>query len=727
MPRIQANRAATIETPLGEDKLLVQTLRLTEQLGRPFQIELSLLSEGDPVDPAQLIGNKVTVTLEMNDSGEEHRYLNGLVSRFVLVGAVGQMPQYMMTVVPYLWFLGRTSDCRSWQNETVPDIVQGLIKEKGFSDITASLFETYAPREYCVQYRETALNYVNRLMEEEGIYYFFEHAAGEHKLILADGPSAHENVTTLYFKKTTSGDSTDTVKDWNIEQEAQSGAYALADYDFTAPTKKMLSSNNAPLKQGMADEEMMDFPGGYTDPSEGERLARIRLEEVQSRYLVVRGRTNYRGLYAGCVFTLEDHSIESQNADWLVTSVSLEAAADEYQTGAGGGGASEGAGNYFSCSFTAIPAKTPFRSPRITPEPLITGPQTARIVGPAGEEIYTDKFGRVKAHFYWDRHDHADQTSSCWIRVAQQWAGKKWGGIVIPRIGMEVIVHYIEGDPDRPIITGCVYNGDNMPPNDLPGGGIKSGMKSNSSKGGGGSNEITLDDTKGTENMYIHAQYDQNSVIEHDQHNTIHNKRTIRVDVDDTESVGNNQSITIGKNQSLSVGVNQDETVGSNQTENVGANRTRTVGANESVSIGANRSHTVGANEAITVGVSQEITVGAAQAVTVGATQSITVGANQSTTVGAAQSNSIGADQNNDVGGSRTTSVGADDALNVAKTLAIVAGDEISITTGSASITLKKDGTITIEGKDISIEGSGDISIKASKNVTMKGQKVFHN
>jgi type VI secretion system secreted protein VgrG len=371
-------------------------------------------------------------------------------------------------------------------------------------------------------------------------------------------------------------------------------------------------------------------------------------------------------------------------------------------------------------------------------------------VGPAGDQIYTDKFGRVKVQFHWDRYGKKDENSSCWIRVSHPWAGKGWGSVATPRIGQEVIVDFLEGDPDQPIITGRVYNGENQPPFGFPAGAVLSGFKSDTHKGSG-NNEISADDTAGKERVYIHGQFNMDTVIEHDQTSTIHNNRTDKVDIDDSETIGKNQKwdvginrdAKIGSNETLTVGANRTKSIGGDETVTVSGSRTETVSRSETLTVALQRTHSVGINETISVGAAQEITVGAMQAFTVGANQTTNVGVNQSTSVGSNRSitvgggqtvgigknagMTVGADESRSVTGGRTTSIGKDDSLSVGKNLVITAADSVSITTGSASITMKKDGTIHIKGKDITIEGSGAINVKASKDIVMKGSKILQN
>ena len=335
------------------------------------------------------------------------------------------------------------------------------------------------------------------------------------------------------------------------------------------------------------------------------------MEELAHPHEVCSGQSDSRGICSGYLFTLGKHSRRDQNREYLVVSTSYQAAAEDYET-------SDQMNEMCVCSFTVIPSSVQFRPQRSTPKPIIQGNQTAVVTGPSGEEIYTDEHGRVKVQFHWDREGKYDQNSSCWIRVSQVHAGKSFGGIDIPRIGEEVIVSFMEGDPDRPIITGRVYNAELMPPFGLPGQKVVSGMKSNSTPGGGGYNEITLNDTKGKEGLTIHAQYNMDTTVENDQTNTIHNNRTTVVDVDDTESVGNNQNITIGVDQTIKVG--------SNQNLSIGSSRALKIGSDDTVGVGSNRTEEVGSNHSLSVGGSQKIGVKGAIDISSDTSITLTVG-----------------------------------------------------------------------------------------------------
>ncbi len=731
----QTERQIAVSSPLGEDVLLLHRMTGNEQLGRLFEFQLDLLSTDEQIAIEDVLAQNLTVSLRLPN--DEIRYFNGFVSRFSHVGAMGRYAAYQATLRPWLWFLTRTADCRIFQEQTVPDIIKGIFREYGFTDFDEALSGSYRTWGYCVQYRETDFNFVSRLMEQEGIYYYFRHEDGKHTLVLADSYSAHELIPGYeripYFPPDESAvRERDHISQWDVSQEVQPGVYSLTDFDFEVPKKNLHVKRSITRPHARPDFEIYDYPGEYVKSGDGDVYVRTRIEELQAQYELTRGEANARGLVPGGLFELTDYPREDQNREYLIVSASYELQSDVFESGP-----SSGQGQAYACSISAIDSHTPYRPPRITPKPVIQGPQTAIVVGPAGEEIWPDKYSRVKVQFHWDREGQRDENSSCWVRVAQLWAGKTWGGIHIPRIGQEVIVEFLEGDPDRPIITGRVYNADEMPPYELPANKTQSGIKSRSTKGGSGENfnEFRFEDKKGAEQVYLHAEKNYDIVVEndethsvgHDRAKTIGNDETTDVGHDRTESVGNDEKITIGNDRTEAVGNNEDISIGANRTEKVGSNETISIGANRSVSIGSNKTETVAVNKAETIGAAKELTIGAGYQVTVGAGMNETVGASKSVQVGASSSETIGSDKSVDIGDNQSTSVGKDDTLKVGKNLVIDAGDSIMIKTGKASISMKKDGTITIQGKDITVKGSGTINIKASKNVVIKGKKVLQN
>ena len=696
----QAHRAIGVTTPLGEDVLLFRSMEAREELGRLFRFDLDLLSMDPEISIDDIIGQSITVRLEIQEG--QTRYFNGIVSEFSQTADSVRYNGYRATVRPWLWLLTRTTDCKIFQEMTAPDIIKQVFRDNGFSDFDDRLSESYRTWVYCVQYRETDFNFVSRLMEQEGIYYFFEHEDGKHTLVLADGFSSHKETQgyeelPYYPPDPDVRRERDHVYDWSFHKSVQPGKYALRDFNFEQPKASMDARSAVAREYAEADHEIYDYPGEYDVVGDGETYAGVRIQELQTGYERAEGVGNARGLATGCLFELTQFPREDQNRQYLILSTSCNLTSDEYAPG-------EGADQDFTIRLQAADARETFRPPRITPKPFVQGPQTAIVVGKSGEEIWTDKYGRVKLQFHWDRYGESDENSSCWVRVSQSWAGKTWGGIMIPRIGQEVIVEFLEGDPDRPIVTGRVYNGDNMPPYGLPDNQTQSGIKTRSSKGGTGDNfnEIRFEDKKGSEELYIHAEKDQTIMVENNKTETVGN--------DNTEDIGHDETISVHNNRSKTVDVDQKEMIGKNKTIQVGVNHSESIGSNMTINVGANETETVAINKAETIGAAKELTVGGGYQVTVGAAK------NQ--VIGGAKSESVGKSKDVSVGESYSEQVAKAHSLK-AKTVTIDADDQITFKTGKAQISMKKNGDITISGKNIRIKGSG--------NVVIKGKKILQN
>jgi type VI secretion system secreted protein VgrG len=600
MPITQRDRGLSLSTTLGPDALLLRAMDAAEHLSRPFEYRLDLMSERIDLKPGDLLGTAASVRLALPDGRERH--FNGHLSRFAQVGFDGANGLYQATLVPWLWFLSRTADCRIYQEQSVPDIVKSIFREHGFTDFEERLTGSYRPWGYCVQYRETDLNFINRLLEHEGIYYFFDQQPDKHKLILADGYSAHSAtpgyVEVPYYPPDTAGvRERDHLNTWSLVQEVCPGTFAHNAYDFTAPRKALLARRSSPKGHALADYEVYDFADDYTESADGENYARIRLEEAQALQALVEAQGNAHGLAVGALFKLTNYRREDQNREYLIVS-------SDYRLESNPFGSIEATPQrpVVRATIRAIDSQIPYRPPRVTRKPVVQGPQTAVVVGKAGEEIWTDQHGRVKVQFHWDRYGKHDENSSCWMRVSQVHSGRGFGGIDTPRIGEEVIVECLEGDPDRPIITGRVYNGDNRPPNGLPAAAMISGLKSNSTPGGGGFNQIMMDDSKGKELLNTNAQY--------------------------------NMDTHVGNNQATVVDVDQSNQVGANQTEEVGSNRTVQIGAKDSLTVGAARSTGIGANHDVTVGGSQTWSVSGTESTTIGGSSSLQVGGSRTETIG---------------------------------------------------------------------------------------------
>jgi type VI secretion system secreted protein VgrG len=564
----QENRRIGIATPLETDVLLLSGFQGDEGISRLFRFDLELLSENESVDFNALVGKNVTFWIVLADGSE--RYINGQVSRFSQGARDANFTSYHAEVVPWLWFLTRTADCRIFQKKKTPEIIQQIFTDFGFQDYSLRLYGTFAEREYCVQYRETAFNFISRLMEEEGIFYFFEHENGKHTLVLADSPTVHQpcpqQANVRYEKSSGAWQEDDVVLEWRLQQELRPGKYALTDYDFENPATD-LGVNVA----GKSTYELYDYPGEYTKRVDGDNRVRIRLQETESPCIVGYGSSDCRVFASGYKFNLTEHYRGSQNQAYVLTSV--------HHVANQGGDFRSGSDEdfHYRNTFECIPASTPFRPIRLTPEPVIQGAQTAVVVGPAGEEIFTDKYGRVKVQFHWDRDGKLDENSSCWIRVAQVWAGKKWGSIYTPRIGQEVIVDFLEGDPDKPIITGRVYNAEQMPPYALPDEKTKSTIKSYSSKGGGGFNEIRFEDKKGDEQIFVHGEKDLE----------------IRVKNDRKEWIGEDRHLIVVRDKLEKIERDEHSNVARDRIEKLGRDHNLEVAGKEAIKIGGSHSLTV--------------------------------------------------------------------------------------------------------------------------------------
>lgn len=520
-------RVHQIKCPLpdenGQCPLIFRHMKAREELGRLFKYEVDLLSAKDDIDPTKLLGKPMTVSVGMPDNTTA-RYFNGIVTNFLYRGRAEGLSAYQAVLRPWLWLLTRNSDCRIFQEMTAPEIFENVCKETHqFSDYQLNLKSSYRTREYCVQYRESDFAFVSRLLEEEGIYYHFEHTEDKHTLVLVDANSSLPDVEgekkIPYRPPGEAQVNLEHISVWNIRHEVQTGAYVLDDYDFTKPRVDLKASSNISREHSHAEFEAYDYPGLHTETADGESLARIRIEELQCQHKRFNGLADHRRMTSGRLFAVDPCDIdgkkyppETEGKEYAVVSVDIVVDSAEIEQ------LREDAENVFEASFVAIDKDTPFRPARTTPKPFVRGPQTAVVVGKQGEDIWTDKYARVKLQFHWDREGESDENSSCWVRVSQAWAGKNWGGIQIPRIGQEVVVDFLEGDPDRPLVTGRVYNDGQMPPYDLPDNQTQSGVKSRSSKDGepDNFNELRFEDKKGEEKVYFHAEKDFERVVEND-------------------------------------------------------------------------------------------------------------------------------------------------------------------------------------------------------------------
>ncbi|MDB5880171.1 MAG: hypothetical protein JWP43_49 [Ramlibacter sp.] len=497
----QTNASLSVTTPFGADELLLDTFQGTESLSQPFRFLLSMRSSSTTLDPATIVGAAVTVKLA--PAGGTARYFNGIVSRFLHAGNDGAFALYSAELVPSLWVLTLSRDRKIYQNKTAAEIIKAVLGEFAVT-FDAKLSGTYAAREYCVQYDETPLDFISRLMEEEGIFYFFNFTDGGHTMVLGDSTSAHVDGTgaaTLRYYPVQGGRRLiDDVTQLEYDSRLVVQKFTRGDFNYLTPSTPLLAESAGAGGKGT----QFDYPGKHDVVADGTQRAKVRMQASQVDGAVCRGASHCYLMSAGKKFTLSAHPRAALNTSLVLRSVTHTASHQQYTN-----------------SFEAFAATVPFRPPRVAPLPRVAGSQTALVVGPSGEEIWTDKHGRIKVQFHWDRVGVKDENSSCWVRVSQLWAGLSWGALFLPRIGQEVVVSYVDGDPDRPLVTGCVYNGENTTPVTLPGMQTQATIKSRSSKQGSAGNEMRMEDKKDAEEFYFHAQKDMKVEIENDLSTTL--------------------------------------------------------------------------------------------------------------------------------------------------------------------------------------------------------------
>ena len=566
------NQVGTVKSDLGPvgdagESFSLYHLETTEDLGRPFRFEATLLADDDIGDKIEsLLGTEMCLSIDLDIGDNSERYFHGRISRLVFNGFHGRKVRYQVILRPWIWFLKHGSDNRIFQDMTAPEIIKEVFGDHGGS-VADELIGKYEKREYCVQYGETDFDFVSRLMEEEGIFYYFRHEKSKYELVLADADSSHS--TFKDFSKVpyrASGSETAGLSNFisRLEDSYQvdTAAVALQSYNYETPSTDLAARTANNIKTDKSTGELYEYGTPYDVAKKGEDASKIRLQQQKAGYRMLSGSGPVKGVCAGYLIDLIEAPLDGLNQEYLITSTRVEFQNNELETGMGGGEAP------FSCSFRAIPSSTAFRSPRHTPKAVVRGPQTAVVVGPDGDDIYTDKLGRVKVQFHWDREGKADEKSSCMVRVSTALAGSSWGMVSIPRIGQEVIVDFLEGDPDQPIVVGSVYNEENKVPYGLPDNMTQSGFKSRSTSGKKDSgqpsnfNEIRFEDKKDSEEVFIQAEKDFKRVVKNNdvlevglqsgdvkngvgnQTIEIHNNRTVTLKKDGKEG---NDTLTIEK------------------------------------------------------------------------------------------------------------------------------------------------------------------------------------
>ncbi len=682
-----------------DDVLTPESVSIVEALSEPFRAEVRVVSLNTALDVSTWLGSEVLLTL-LHAGGE--RELHGIVVSARMQGASTHSGRYELVIAPRLWLLGLRQDSRVFQQKSAVDIVTEVLEGAGVEDVETRLSGSYEPRDYCVQYRETDFAFVERLLEEEGIYYFFVHEQDKHTMVLVDDIVHHDLLpfeTATVNSSGTAGGSDPFISQLGVQHEIRPGKSTLRDYAFKEPDTDLTSEAEG---QDHTDLEVYDFPGEYVEGELGATLSQVRLEELQSPREVVDGTSDLHDLCPGFLMNVEGAPLEVLDREYLVTQV-VHQATQSGPDGAGGDG--------YDNSFVVVPTDRPYRPPRVTPTPRIDGLQTAVVTGPPSEEIHVDEYGRIKVQFHWDRLGERDDNSSCWIRVARGWAGASWGHVFHPRIGQEVIVQFLEGDPDRPVVTGSLYNDTHMPPYELPADKTKSTIKTRSTPDDDGSNEIRFEDKKGSEELYLHAQKDHSLAVENDSSTTVGHDKTVSVtnDYNVTVSEGN-YSHTVTKGDASST-----VTKGTSTTTVKGDTSTTVQSGNYSVTVSAGTG-TIDCNAGFTATTPADALVNADTNATVhgGATAKIT---------------------------SPDISILGDSTITADAPTISVNGSEVTIT-GSSKITLDGGGStvvidasgVTVNGAKISLTGSAEVEVNgalitatASGVHTIKGATVKLN
>lgn len=700
----------TLQIESVDAELRVVNFTGTEGISELFEFEIDFVSEDAAIDFDGVVGKPATLEMATSD---DPRFVRGIVSCIEEIGLTARSTRYSVTVVPSLWTFGLRKDCCIYQSMKVPDVIKDILTSGGLkadTDFKFDLAGSYPKLEYCVQYRESDLEFISRLMEEAGIFYFFEHSQDGHKMVMADDKGKHLAIngpTVLIYRAAETGmqSEVEEVTNLRLSRTLQTGAVSMRSYNFE---KNTLSLESATKGASDTDYVDYDFDGRYFSAADGKQIAKVKLESYAVTRRELTGESDCRQLMAGHKFSIDEHPRADFNAEFVLRRV-RHAGAQPQAAGSEGGISGEYS---YENSFEAFPADITFRPPQVTERGLVEGPQTAVVTGPSGEEIYCDAHGRVKVFFHWDRYGSTDDKSSVWMRVSQS---HRLGDLAIPRVGEEVIVDFLEGDPDQPIITGRVYNGTRVTPYGLPGDKTKSSFKTFSSPGGGGFNELRFEDSAGHEEVFIHAQKDmlvkvlndRKREIGHDDFQTVENDETLETKHDRFRKVGRNEAVEIAKDQLVKIAGDRTEAVEGNESVKIDGNLTHEVVGNDTEKVGKERKVSVGTKDTLTVGDDHEVSVGKGQTTTVGKDYSLTVDGDAKF--------EVKKDHETSADGKFTVEAKKNVELKSDKKVKVEGANEIKLECGDASITLKKNGDIVIKGKKIDVKAEGDIQIKGSK------------
>ncbi|ECJ2543014.1 type VI secretion system tip protein VgrG [Salmonella enterica subsp. salamae] len=665
---------------LPPDALVVVSFHLSQSLSSLFSLDVSLVSQQLlNIEFSQVL--EKTAHLKIWQGDEIQRRVKGMVTFFEQGENDGNQTLYRMQIRPPLWRAGLRQNSRIFQNEDIETILGTILQENDVTEWSPLLSESHPAREFCVQFEETDYDFLCRMAAEEGIFFYEEHAlkSDDQSLVLCDTVRSLPDTFEIPWNPNTRTEvSIPCISQFRHSAQIRPSSVVTKDYTFKRPGWAGRFEHEGESQEWQRTQyEVFDYPGRYKD-ARGKNLARWQMEGWRNCAEIAQGKSRSPAIWPGRRISLTGHPQASLNREWQVVSSDLHGNQPQALPG------SHGAGTTIDNHFCVIPADRTWR-PQPLPKPRVDGPQSAVVTGPAGEEIFCDEHGRVRVKFNWDRYNPANQDSSCWIRVAQAWAGAGFGNLAIPRVGHEVIVDFLNGDPDQPIIMGRTYHQDNRSPGSLPGTKTQMTIRSKTYKGSG-FNELKFDDATGKEQVYIHAQKNMNTEVL--------NNRTTDVTNNHAETIGNNQAITVTNNQVQKVGSNQIQTVGVNQVESVGSNQVIKVGA----------------NQIETVGIVRALKVGLAYQTTVGGIMNTTVALMQSSEVGIFKTLNVGMKYNVNVGRNASVNVGNSKTENTGKTAVYSAGEHLELVCGEARLVLKKDGGIFLNGKHIELQGVDNIN-----------------
>ena len=678
-----------------EYKISVEHFNATEAISAPFVLTLNLVSVNE-INFSMSIKKEALLTITGKN---ENRYFHGIISNFILIGRIGRFFTYQATVVPTVLMLDYNYNFRIFQNASVVDIVSKILDENQIpsDNYVFKLESEYPERRYCTQYGESDFHFICRILEEEGIFYFFEHAEDSHTIVFSDTEAVYSPINgdpqIGFHHDSGLVAESETIESFAYNRTICPGRITHKNYNFKRPSLDMTVREEGDTN---LVHEIYEYPGDYGVPPEGTAKVKAHLEEVKSLEESAQGTGNCARFTPGSTFTISGHSFEQVNQEYCLIAVEHEGSQPNVYGEHSGIG-----GDYtYSNHFIAIPASTVYRTRKTIPKPMVRGLQSAVVTGPEGQEIHTDEYGRIKVQFHWDREGRKNERSSCWLRTSQPWSGNGWGFVSIPRIGDEVLVDFINGDPDWPIVVGNVNNAASPALYRLPTNKTQSGIRTRSTPGGGPDNfnELRFEDKKGREEIYLQGEKDWNILIKNDK----------------AQQVGHDEALQVGKNRLKTVGVDQ--------TEQVGRNHTETIGANKTITVGSNKSETVAMNSAENVGLAKELTIGGIYQVSVlGAMNETVVGA-KAEEVGITKQVLVGSHMTERVAGNRSLTVGESLSATVkqtatvkAKTIILEADDELILKSGSATISLKSNGDIVVKGANCTQTASGDIVIKGAR------------